>query len=782
MTLDRLQPGNDAIIAAVNCDEPSLRKHILDMGLTPGTEVTMIKAAPLGDPLELRLRGYELTLRKADAAKVTLSDIHPAHEQPGSQPRRSVVPHPGVGESVTYRGSKSREVIPSGKPLHFALAGNQNCGKTTLFNQLTGSNQHVGNFPGVTVDRKDGVIRGHSEATVTDLPGIYSLSPYTSEEIVTREFLLKEHPDGIINILDATNIERNLYLTIQLIELNIPMVLALNMMDEVRVNGGTIQINDLEQALGIPVVPISAAKNEGIDELIDHCLHVARYGEVPERMDFCDANAFGGAVHRCIHAVIHLIEDHAKREGIPVRFAATKLIEGDPLILAALHLDQNEVEALEHIISQMEEERGLDRMAALADMRFQFITALCEETVVHPKESKERIRSRKMDQILTGKFTAIPAFIGIMALVFYLTFGLIGSWLSDLMELGIGYLTDLCDRGLSIYGINPVVHSLIIDGIFAGVGSVLSFLPIIVVLFFFLSILEDSGYMARVAFVMDKLLRKIGLSGRSFVPMLIGFGCSVPAIMATRTLPSDRDRKMTILLTPFMSCSAKLPIYALFTAAFFPNQGALVMIGLYFTGILVGILYALLLKKTCFQGEPVPFVMELPNYRMPGAKNVLQLIGEKAKDFATKAFTVIFLASVIIWFLQTFDTRLNLVTDSADSLLAMVGSWIAPIFSPLGLGDWRISTALITGFTAKESVVSTLTVLLGGSTAALSTLFTPGSAATFLVFSLLYTPCVAAIASVKRELGGKWALIVVISQCAVAWLVAFLFHAALMLL
>ena len=782
MTLDRLQPGNDAIIAAVNCDEPSLRKHILDMGLTPGTEVTMIKAAPLGDPLELQLRGYELTLRKADAAKVTLSDIHPAHEQPGSQPRRSVVPHPGVGESVTYRGSKSREVIPSGKPLHFALAGNQNCGKTTLFNQLTGSNQHVGNFPGVTVDRKDGVIRGHSEATVTDLPGIYSLSPYTSEEIVTREFLLKEHPDGIINILDATNIERNLYLTIQLIELNIPMVLALNMMDEVRVNGGTIQINDLEQALGIPVVPISAAKNEGIDELIDHCLHVARYGEVPERMDFCDANAFGGAVHRCIHAVIHLIEDHAKREGIPVRFAATKLIEGDPLILAALHLDQNEVEALEHIISQMEEERGLDRMAALADMRFQFITALCEETVVHPKESKERIRSRKMDQILTGKFTAIPAFIGIMALVFYLTFGLIGSWLSDLMELGIGYLTDLCDRGLSIYGINPVVHSLIIDGIFAGVGSVLSFLPIIVVLFFFLSILEDSGYMARVAFVMDKLLRKIGLSGRSFVPMLIGFGCSVPAIMATRTLPSDRDRKMTILLTPFMSCSAKLPIYALFTAAFFPNQGALVMIGLYFTGILVGVLYALLLKKTCFQGEPVPFVMELPNYRMPGAKNVLQLIGEKAKDFATKAFTVIFLASVIIWFLQTFDTRLNLVTDSADSLLAMVGSWIAPIFSPLGLGDWRISTALITGFTAKESVVSTLTVLLGGSTAALSTLFTPGSAATFLVFSLLYTPCVAAIASVKRELGGKWALIVVISQCAVAWLVAFLFHAALMLL
>ena len=776
MTLDQLQPGNDAIIASVNCDETSLRKHILDMGLTPGTEVTMIKAAPLGDPLELRLRGYELTLRKADAARIALSDIHPAHEQADSTARRSVVPHPGVGEAVFYRGGKSREVIPAGKPVHFALAGNQNCGKTTLFNQLTGSNQHVGNFPGVTVDRKDGVIRGHSEATVTDLPGIYSLSPYTSEEIVTREYILKEHPNGIINILDATNIERNLYLTIQLIELGIPMVLALNMMDEVRINGGTIQINALEQALGIPVVPISAAKNEGIDELIDHCLHVARYGEVPARMDFCDSNAYGGAVHRCIHAVIHLIEDHATREQLPVRFAATKLIEGDPLIQEALHLDQNELDTLEHIITQMEEERGLDRMAALADMRFQFITSLCSETVVHPKESRERIRSRKIDQVLTGRFTAIPAFVAIMALVFYLTFGPVGSLLSDLMELGIGWLTDLCDTGLTAYGINPVVHSLIIDGVFAGVGSVLSFLPIIVVLFFFLSILEDSGYMARVAFVMDKLLRKIGLSGRSFVPMLIGFGCSVPAIMATRTLPSDRDRKMTILLTPFMSCSAKLPIYALFTAAFFPEHGALVMIALYFTGIIVGILYALLLKKTAFQGEPVPFVMELPNYRMPGAKNVLQLIGEKAKDFATKAFTVIFLASVIIWFLQTFDTRLNLVTDSAQSLLALIGSWIAPIFRPLGLGDWRVSTALITGFTAKESVVSTITVLLGGSTAAITELFTPLSAAAFLVFSLLYTPCVAAIASVKRELGGRWAVIVVIAQCAVAWLVSFLVY------
>ncbi len=779
MTLDELLPGNDAIISEVTCEEPSLRKHILDMGLTPGTEVTMVKAAPLGDPLELRLRGYELTLRKADAARVLLSDIHPAHRQTGPTSRHSVIPHPGVGEAATYRGSTKQEAIPQGRPLHFALAGNQNCGKTTLFNQLTGSNQHVGNFPGVTVDRKDGVIRGHKEATVTDLPGIYSLSPYTSEEIVTREFILKEHPDGIINILDATNIERNLYLTIQLIELNIPMVLALNMMDEVRLNGGTIQINALEQALGIPVVPISAAKNEGIDELIDHCLHVARYHEVPERMDFCDANASGGAVHRCIHAVSHLIEDHARREQLPVRFAASKLIEGDPLILDALKLDINEKEALEHIITQMEEERGLDRMAALADMRFQFITALCSETVVHPHESRERIRSRKIDQVLTGKYTAIPAFVGIMALVFYLTFGLIGAWLSDWMELGIHWFTGLCDKGLTVYGINPVVHSLIIDGVFAGIGSVLSFLPIIVVLFFFLSILEDSGYMARVAFVMDKLLRKIGLSGRSFVPMLIGFGCSVPAIMSTRTLPSDRDRKMTILLTPFMSCSAKLPIYALFTAAFFPRHGALVMIGLYFTGILVGICYALLLKKTAFQGEPVPFVMELPNYRMPGAKNVLQLIGEKAKDFITKAFTVIFLASVIIWFLQNFDTRLNLVSDSSQSLLALIGSWIAPIFSPLGLGDWRISTALITGFTAKESVVSTLTVLLGGSTAALGSLFSPRSAATFLVFCLLYTPCVAAIAAVRRELGGRWAAIVVVSQCAVAWLIAFVFHGLL---
>ena len=780
MTLDQLAPGKDAIISSVDCEEPSLRKHILDMGLTPGAEVTMVKAAPLGDPLELRLRGYELTLRKADAARVSLIDIHNAHAVEPREAKRSVVPHPGVGEATQQK--KGKEKIRAGEPISFALVGNQNCGKTTLFNQLTGANQHVGNFPGVTVDRKDGVIRGHSEATVTDLPGIYSLSPYTSEEIVTRRFLMEDKPDAVINLIDATNIERNLYLTIQLIELGIPMVLALNMMDEVRVNGGTIQINDLEAALGVPVVPISAAKNEGIDELIDHCIQVARYGITPARNDFCSSQGEAGAVHRCIHAVIHLIEDHALREDLPVRFSATKLIEGDAPILEALKLDQNEKDGLEHMILQMEEERGLDRMAALADMRFGFISDLCRETVVHPHESKERLRSKKIDEILTGKYTALPAFVGIMALVFYLTFGLIGLWLSDAMELGIEWFTNLCDGALTAYGINPVVHSLIIDGVFAGVGSVLSFLPTIVVLFFFLSILEDSGYMARVAFVMDKLLRKIGLSGRSFVPMLIGFGCSVPAIMATRTLPSDRDRKMTILLTPFMSCSAKLPIYALFTGAFFPENGTLVMILLYFIGIVVGVLYALLLKKSAFQGEPVPFVMELPNYRMPSAKSVLQLIWEKAKDFATKAFTVIFLASVIIWFLQTFDTRLNLVEDSADSLLALVGSWIAPIFAPLGMGDWRISTALITGFTAKESVVSTITVLLGGSMEAIGTLFTNLTALVFLIFSLLYTPCVAAIAAVKRELGGKWALVLVVAQCAVAWLVSFLVYQVGMLI
>lgn len=777
MTLDQLEIGKDAIIEAVECSEKSLRRHILDMGLTPGTEVTLMQVAPMGDPIELRVRGYELTLRKDDAARIRITGIHQAHEHVVKEGRQTDVVHPHVGEMGKYHVKKEGDTIPDGQTIRFALAGNQNCGKTTLFNQLTGSNQHVGNFPGVTVDRKDGTIRSHPEATVTDLPGIYSLSPYTSEEIVTREFLLDQRPDGIINILDATNIERNLYLTLQLLELNIPMVLALNMMDEVRENGGTININELELALGIPVIPISAAKNEGIDELVEHAVHVAKYRERPGRNDFCPPEGKdSGAVHRCIHAVSHLIEDHARRYQIPVRFAAAKLAGGDELILESLHLEKNEKETLEHMIVQMEEESGRDRESALADMRFGFIEKLCELTVVKPGESKEHIRSRKMDSVLTGKYTAFPAFIGILGLVFWMTFGLIGGWLSDLLASGINWLTAVCDKGLSLYGINPVVHSLVIDGIFAGVGSVLSFLPTIVVLFFFLSILEDTGYMARVAFVMDKLLRKIGLSGRSFVPMLIGFGCSVPAIMSTRTLPSDRDRKMTILLTPFMSCSAKLPIYALFTAAFFPGREVPVMISLYIIGIVVGIGFALILKKTVFHGEPVPFVMELPNYRLPSARNVLQLIWEKARDFATKAFTIIFVASVIIWFLQTFDTRLNVVEDSADSLLALVGSIVSPVFKPLGFGDWRISTALITGFTAKESVVSTLTVLLGGTTEALSGLFNSFGAFVFLIFTLIYTPCVAAIAAVKREIGGRYACIVVLLQCGIAWLVSFVVY------
>lgn len=777
MTLDELEVGKDAIIEEVNCKSPSLRKHILDMGLTPNTEVTLVKIAPMGDPLELRVRGYELTLRKADAANISLKDIHNAHEYRRKNVAAAEISHPGVGEEERKRKVYKTQVrgneIPEGEPITFALAGNQNCGKTTLFNQLTGAKQHVGNFPGVTVDRKDGQIRNHPEATVVDLPGIYSLSPYTNEEIVTREYLLKDRPRGIINILDGTNIERNLYLTMQLIELDIPMVIALNMMDEVRENGGTIRVNELEAALGIPVVPISAAKNEGIDELVEHAIHVARYRERPGRLDFCDANGDDqGAMHRCIHAIIHLIEDHAVKYRIPRRFAATKLVEGDELILKALRLDQNEKETLEHIITQMEEESGKDRMAALADMRFQFIEELCEQTVVKPSESKEHVRSMNIDRILTGKYTAIPTFVCIMALVFYLTFGLIGKYLSDWLELLINWFTDICNQGLVAYGMNPVVRSLIIDGIFTGVGSVLSFLPTIVVLFFFLSILEDSGYMARVAFVMDRPLRKIGLSGRSFVPMLMGFGCSVPAIMATRTLPSDRDRKMTILLTPFMSCSAKLPIYSLFAAAFFPKHAALVMIGLYFGGIVMAILFAFILKGSAFKGEPVPFVMELPNYRFPSPKSVVRLIGEKAKDFITKAFTVIFLASVIIWFLQSFDLRLNVVTDSSQSLLALIGGLIAPLLKPLGLGDWRISTALITGFTAKESVVSTLNVLLGEKT--LSTLFTPFTAIIFLVFSLLYTPCIAAIAAVKRELGTKGAVLLVLMQCAIAWIVCFI--------
>ena len=781
LTLAELKVGQDAVIEVVG-GAGELRHHLLDMGLTPGTEVTLRKVAPMGDPIEVELRGYELTLRLDDARKIEIRDVHTTDRAARDEQRHKVVAHPGVGElgkAQSYHNRKAGAPIPKNAPLTFALVGNQNCGKTTLFNQLTGSNQHVGNFPGVTVDRKDGVIRGHAEATVTDLPGIYSLSPYSSEEIVTRDFILNEKPSAIINIVDASNIERNFYLTMQLMELGTPMVLALNMMDEVRANGGTVMVNKLEELLGIPVVPISAARNEGIDELIDHAIHVARYRELPGRIDFCTAGSGPsdpkGAVHRCIHAVAHLIEDHAQAADLPVRFAATKLVEGDHLIEDALQLDSNEKALLGHTITELENSTGLDREAALADMRFTFIEGVCATTVVRPGESREHKRSVAIDKVLTGKYTALPCFIGIMALVFWLTFGVIGAVLSDLMTLGIDALTGLVDTALTAYGINPVVHSLVIDGIFAGVGSVLSFLPVIVTLFFFLSILEDTGYMARVAFVMDKLLRRIGLSGRSFVPMLIGFGCSVPAIMSTRTLSSDRDRRMTILLTPFMSCSAKLPIYSLFTTAFFPRHlRAPVMIFLYLFGIVCGILYALLLKHTKFRGEPVPFVMELPNYRLPSARSVGQLIWEKARDFIQKAFTIIFVATVIIWFLQTFDSRLNVAISPDESLLAMIGSLIAPIFAPLGFGDWRVSTALITGFTAKESVVSTLTVLLGGSTEALATLFTPLTAMVFLVFTLLYSPCVAAIAAVRREMGGTRAAVgVAVSQCVIAWLVAF---------
>ena len=784
LTLGDLHIGQDAIIRVVG-GEGELRHHLLDMGLTPGTEVTLRKTAPMGDPIEVELRGYELTQRLADAQKIEIDSVHATDRAAPSEERHKVVAHPGVGEldkAASYHERKAGAPIAAGAPLTFALAGNQNCGKTTLFNQLTGSNQHVGNFPGVTVDRKDGVIRNHKEATVTDLPGIYSLSPYSNEEIVTRDFILSERPSGIINIVDASNIERNLDLTMQLMELDTPMVLALNMMDEVRANGGTIMVNQLEEMLGIPVVPISAAKNEGIDELIEHAIHVARYRELPGRIDFCTAGSDPadprGAVHRCIHSVGHLIEDHAAAAGLPLRFAATKLVEGDTLIEKALQLNPNETDILGHAIAEMETVTGLDREAALADMRFTFIEKLCSATVVKPGESLEHKRSVAIDKILTGKYTALPCFAGIMALVFWLTFGVVGSTLSDWMTLGIDWFTGVVDRALTAYQINPVVHSLVIDGIFAGVGSVLSFLPTIVILFFFLSILEDTGYMARVAFVMDKLLRRIGLSGRSFVPMLVGFGCSVPAIMATRTLSSERDRRMTILLTPFMSCSAKLPIYALFTAAFFPRVWrAPVMIFLYLFGILCGILYSLILKQTCFRGEPVPFVMELPNYRLPSPKSVGQLIWEKARDFIQRAFTIIFVATVVIWFLQTFDTRLNVAATPDSSLLALVGSLITPIFKPLGFGDWRISTALITGFTAKESVVSTLTVLLGGDTGALNMLFTPFTALVFLIFTLLYTPCVAAIAAVKRELGGgRAALGVVLMQCGIAWVVAFAVH------
>ena len=775
MTLKELKVGKSANVTAVG-GEGALRQHFLDMGVIPGTELTLIKLAPMGDPMELRLRGYELTLRLSDAEKIEISSVHDEELVKNVVKNNKHVHHPGLGEGGIYHTKSSGEELPQNETLTFALAGNQNCGKTTLFNQLTGSNQHVGNFPGVTVDRKDGVIKNFDNTLVTDLPGIYSMSPYTSEEVVTRQFLLENKPRGIINIVDATNIERNLYLTMQLKELNIPMVLALNMMDEVRQNGGSIRVNEMENMLGIPVIPISAAKNEGIGELIDHALHVAKYQERPGRMDFCNPEDNDGAVHRCLHAIMHLTEDHAKRQNIPVRFAAGKLAEGDKLILEQLNLEDNEKEMLEHIIKQMEDESGMDQAAAIADMRFRFIGEVCDSSVVKPKESKEHIRSVKIDKILTGKYTAIPAFALIMALVFWLTFGVIGAALSNLLEMGIDGITSIVDKGLTSYGINPVVHSLITDGIFKGVGSVLSFMPTIVTLFFFLSILEDSGYMARVAFVMDKLLRKIGLSGRSIVPMLIGFGCTVPGVMASRTLPSERDRKMTILLTPFMSCSAKLPIYAFLSAAFFPNHAALVMIALYFTGIIVGIIFALLLGGTFFRGEPVPFVMELPNYRMPGGKNVIRLLWEKAKDFITRAFTVIFVATIVIWFLQSFDSRINVVTDSKDSLLAMLAGVISPVFKPLGFGNWKITTALITGFMAKESVVSTLTILIGGTADGLNMFLTPLTAITLLVFILLYTPCVAAISSVKRELGGKWAVGVVIGQCAIAWIAAGFIH------
>ncbi len=779
MTLKDLPIGKMATVRSVG-GEGALRQHFLDMGLIPTADVTMVKYAPMGDPVEVRIHSYELTLRLADAEKIEIDNIRDVETEEERARSRKRISHPGLGEGGKYHVKAGENPLPDGEILTFALAGNQNCGKTTLFNQMTGSNQHVGNFPGVTVDRKDGAIRGHADTLVTDLPGIYSMSPYSSEELVTRRFVLDEHPKGIINIVDATNIERNLYLTMQLIELDIPMVLALNMMDEVRENGGSIRINELEALLGIPVVPIAAAKNEGIRELVDHAIHVARYQERPGRQDFCDANANGGAVHRCLHSIMHLIEDHAEKENIPLRFAASKLAEGDRQIEEKLKLDQNERETLEHIIKQMETERGLDRAAAIADMRFGFIEKICRETVVKPHESREHARSVMLDRILTGKYTAIPSFIGIMALVFWLTFNVIGAWLSGALETVIGWFTESAAGGLEAMGVSPVLQSLIVDGIFNGVGSVLSFLPTIVTLFFFLSILEDSGYMARVAFVMDKLLRKIGLSGRSIVPMLVGFGCTVPGVMASRTLSSERDRKMTILLTPFMSCSAKISIYAFFTAVFFPGHGAFIMIGLYLLGIAVGILMALLLKVTAFKGEAVPFVMELPNYRMPGMKNVGQLLWEKAKDFLQRAFTVIFVATIIIWFLQTFDLGLNVVQDSRTSILAVLSGWLAPLFAPLGLGDWRISTALISGFMAKESVVSTLSVLFG-STANLVGTLTPVEAGSLLVFCLLYTPCIAAISAVRRELGGKWAAGMAFGQCVIAWIFAFLFRLAALL-
>lgn len=798
MTLRDLEIGESAVVTTVG-GKGALRQHFLDMGVIPGAEVTLVKYAPMGDPMELRIHGYELTLRLADAAEIGVDKDEykkrKAEQKKGdreaSKPdhvdnpyldatNQHVDEHPGLGEGGRFHNKKDENPLPEGTVLTFALAGNQNSGKTTLFNQLTGSNQHVGNFPGVTVDRKSGTIRNHPETEVTDLPGIYSMSPYSEEEIVSRQFILDEKPTGIINIVDATNIERNLYLTMQLIELNVPMVVALNMMDEVQGNGGSVEVNRMESILGVPVVPISASKGEGIEELVQHAVHVAKYQERPARLDFCDETDHGGAVHRCLHAIMHLIEDHAQKANIPLRFAATKLVEGDERITASLNLDQNEKDMIEHIIVQMEEERGLDRSAAIADMRFAFIEKMVAQTVIKPRESKEHERSRKIDKILTGKYTAIPAFIGIMALVFWLTFNVIGAFFQNLIQMGVDWLSNALDAGMTAWHVNSVLHSLIIDGVFTGVGSVLSFLPIIVTLFFFLSLLEDTGYMARVAFVMDKLLRKIGLSGRSVVPMLIGFGCSVPAVMSSRTLPSDRDRKMTIMMIPFMSCTAKLPIYGFFVAAFFPGKGGLIMVLLYLTGIFVGILTALVSKNTYFKGEAVPFVMELPNYRLPSARNVLQLLWEKTKDFLQRAFTIILLATIVIWFLQSFSPHFVLVSDSSKSILAIVAGFIAPIFKPLGFGNWKVTTALISGFMAKESVVSTLNVLYG-STAALTSTLTTGGAAALLVFCLLYTPCVAAIASIRRELGRKWAAFIVVFQCVVAWICAFLVHAVSLL-
>ena len=766
MTLKELAIGKSAVITTVG-GEGALRQHFLDMGMIPGAEVCVVKLAPMGDPMELRIHGYALTIRLADAAKIEIEPIENENKEKKINVINKKIEHPGLGEDGKFHRPEDGDPLPEGTKLSFALVGNQNCGKTTLFNQLTGSNQHVGNFPGVTVDRKDGAIKGYPNTVVTDLPGIYSMSPYSSEEIVSRNFVIQENPSAIINIVDATNIERNMYLTMQLLEMNVPMVVALNMMDEVHGNGGYIDVNAMEQLLGVPVVPISAAKNQGIDELIKHAVHIARYQERPLRQDFCVDSGNRSAVHRSLHAVIHLIQDHAVKAGIPLRFAASKIVEGDNLILEALSLDQNEKEMIEHIIAQMEAERGLDHAAAIADMRFAFITKVCEQCVTKPRVSKERVRSQKMDKLLTGKYTAIPSFLVIMVAIFYLTFNVIGAWLQGLVEMGVEWLTEVVAQGMVALEINDTLQSLVIDGIFAGVGGVLSFLPIIVVLFFFLSLLEDSGYIARVAFVMDKLLRKIGLSGRSIVPMLIGFGCTVPAVMSTRTLPSERDRKMTILLTPFMSCTAKLPIYAFFVDAFFEEYKGLIMSGLYVLGILVGILIAFLYKGVLFKGEAVPFVMELPNYRMPSAKSVGQLLWEKAKDFLQRAFSVILIATIVIWFLQSFDFRLNMVASSEDSILAAIAGVIAPIFKPIGLGDWKICVALVSGFMAKEGVVSTLEVLYGGDvTAFMSSV----SAASLLVFSLLYAPCVAAVAAIKRELGRKWAWGVVVWQCVVAWI------------